>query len=378
MKRIKYICYYPSRDTKTPRECVESATTKIDYIVSVLNRKGIAVDIISPSIISTKGFCFSMGGITSFGVNTLRLFPSFGCRGFAPLRGLGRLLTYYCFHRYLKKHIVDEEAVIVYHTLDYCSFFLNLRKTRNFRLIGEVEEIYQDVYQQKPKLSADEYGFFDVCDSYIFPNTILDRKINNEHKPSLVIHGLYTLQKKIAEKFDDGKIHVLYSGIFDSVKGGALAAIETGLYLSEEYHVHVTGFGDEASCKTVQAKAEEIMTKSKASITFHGFISRSDLTVLMQQCHIGLCTQDPTKELNLTSFPSKILNYMANGLVVLSGRNRAIEESAVGDLITYYDVHSPRAIAHSIMKIRDFNCELGFERLRLLDNKFEMELSGII
>ncbi len=378
MKRIKYICYYPSQDTKKPRKCVEAATTKIDYIVSVLNRKGIAVDIISPAIVSKKGFCFSIGESTTFGINTLKFFPSFGCLGFAPLRGLSRLLTYYCFRRYLKNKIIDNEDVIVYHTLDYCSFLLNLRKTHNFRLIGEVEEIYQDVYTQTPKLSEDEYRFFGICDCYIFPNTLLNEKINNNDKPSLVIHGIYKLQAKIAEKFDDGKIHVLYSGTFDPIKGGALAAIEAGLYLSENYHVHVTGFGNEKHYNTILKKAEEIKRKSQALITLHGFISRQDLIVLMQQCHIGLCTQDPTKKLNLTSFPSKILNYMANGLIVLSGRNRAIEESAIGDIIKYYDVQTPDCIARSIMDIHDYNSELGNERLRLLDKKFGKELANFL
>ena len=45
MKSIKYICYYNSHHRQFPREGVPSATTKIDYIIDVLNRLGYTVKI---------------------------------------------------------------------------------------------------------------------------------------------------------------------------------------------------------------------------------------------------------------------------------------------------------------------------------------------
>ena len=378
MRRIKYICYYPSQDPYKPRECVEAAVTKIDYIISVLNRSGIGVDIISPAIITKKGFCLSSGGNKQNGENSLRLFPSFGCHGFAPLRGLSRKLTYLCFHRWLKKNIKEGEPIIVYHSLDYCSFFLDLRIKKNFKLIGEVEEIYQDVHPQSKHLSEDEYGFYSVCDSFIFPNTVLDEKVNSQNKSSIVIHGLYKVQPKVANKFDDGLTHVLYAGTFDPVKGGALAAVEAAMYLSESYHLHITGFGSESDSKNVREKVTDITKKAKAQITFHGFISREELTVLMQRCHIGLCTQDPTKKLNLTSFPSKILNYLSNGLIVLSGRNRAIEESAVGDIVHYYEQQTPQEIANAIQAIDIQTGNTGQDRLLQLDKTFSERINSLL
>lgn len=378
MRRIKYICFYPSQDPAKPRECVEAAVTKIDYIISVLNRSGIGVDIVSPSIITKKGFCFSLGGIKQNGENTLRLFPSFGFHGFAPLRGLSRKLTYFCFHRWLKMNLKEGESIVVYHSLDYCSFFLNTRKKKNFKLIGEVEEIYQDVHPQSKNLSEDEYGFFSVCDNFIFPNTVLDEKVNTQSKSSIVIHGLYKVQPKVANKFDDGRIHVLYAGTFDPVKGGALAAVEAAMYLPDNYHLHITGFGSESDSKNIREKVNDITKKAKAQITFHGFISREELTDLMQMCHIGLCTQDPTKKLNLTSFPSKILNYLSNGLAVLTGRNRAIEESKVSDLLYYYEEQTPQSIAASIKNIDVNNVIDGKERLQQLDIQFENELKSLL
>ena len=148
--------------------------------------------------------------------------------------------------------------------------------------------------------------------------------------------------------------------------------------MDERYHVHVTGFGRKEHEAIVCAEIERVRPHTKCMISFHGYLDDAEFLNLMRRCSIGLCTQDPTSQLNLTSFPSKILNYMANGLTVISGRNRAIEESAVGDLITYYDVQSSESIAQSIMAVQNQNCESGIDRLRFLDSEFEKELRFIL
>lgn len=376
--RIKYVCYYHSLEPNKPRECVQAATTKIDYTISVLNRIGYDVDIISPAIISAKKICFSAGGTNKIDCNTLRHFPSFGFLSSRYFRYLSRKITNFYFKRYLTNNINTGEQIIVYHSIGYCSQLLELKKKIGFKLIGEIEEIYQDVHPQTPKLNNDEYSFCVESEKYIFPNAVLNEKINTQNRPYLVIHGLYNIQLVTERRFDDGKIHVLYSGTFDPVKGGAHATLEMAQYLPSNYHVHVTGFGNENQVKMVSEKYSQIRGHTECDVTYHGFISREELNTLMQKCHIGLCTQDPTKELNLTSFPSKILNYMSNGLVVLSGCNRAIEESAVGDLVYYYNEHTPEVIASAIVEIRTPNGDKCKERLRMLDKEFENNLRELL
>ena len=92
MKRIKYFCYYDYRKGQYPREGVQAASTKIDYIIQAINKNGVAVDVISKSGVSEKGFAFEAGGVIHQGENTLRHFVSFGCMG-SPLRVLSRWLN---------------------------------------------------------------------------------------------------------------------------------------------------------------------------------------------------------------------------------------------------------------------------------------------
>ena len=67
--------------------------------------------------------------------------------------------------------------------------------------------------------------------------------------------------------------------------------------------------------------------------------------------HIGLSTQPIDAGFNTTSFPSKVLMYMSNGLRVVSVRIPAIETSSVGDRIYYYDNQDPKEIARVIRSV---------------------------
>lgn len=78
---------------------------------------------------------------------------------------------------------------------------------------------------------------------------------------------------------------------------------------------------------------------------------------MMQNCDIGLSTQKPDAAYNSTSFPSKILSYMSNGLQVVSIRIPAIELSPVGKFIHYYDVPTPENIADAVKKIHLEKCD---------------------
>ena len=67
---------------------------------------------------------------------------------------------------------------------------------------------------------------------------------------------------------------------------------------------------------------------------------------------------------------------MANGLVVLSGRNRAIEESAVGDMVCYYENQKPEEMAAAIINMP--HIEGVKKRLTDLDGHFAKSLDEIL
>lgn len=372
MKNIKYICFYNYKSDKEFRESVQSASSKIDYIIDVLIRLGYSVDIISKSSVSLNSFSPSLGGKIILKKNkTLRHFFSLGCRNNLFIYIINRILNSIHFFIWLIFHLEKKEKVIVYHSLGYTFTFLLLKKIKGIEIIGEIEEIYQNVHKQMKLTSKNEYKFIQNCDKYIFSTELLNDKLNKNGKPYIVIHGLYQNEIVTHSKFNDGKTHVVYGGTLDPQKGGAVAALESAEFLPENYHVHICGFGNSLKIKN---QIKTIAERSLATLTFEGELKGEDYKNFIQKCHIGLSTQNPSAAFNDTSFPSKILVYLANGLKVVSIRISVVEKSALSDLVFFYDTQTPNDLAKAIISANQGGQVDGISILKELDKNFELNL----
>jgi glycosyltransferase involved in cell wall biosynthesis len=244
-------------------------------------------------------------------------------------------------------------------------------------LILEVEEIYGKIIPSKI-FDRQENKIIEAADKYIFSTEMLKAKLNQNEKPYSVIYGTYQVEEDRSVKFDDKKIHVVYAGTFDPRKGGALAAAAAAEFLPENYHVHIIGFGSKEQIEKLQDTVDSINKKSKATVSYDGLLRGEDYILFLQKCHIGLSTQNPDAEYNDTSFPSKILSYMANGLRVVTIRIKAIETSAIGDKVYYYEKQNPKDIAEAILSI-DLNEPYDSRKiLKELDAKFSTEIKALL
>ena len=140
------------------------------------------------------------------------------------------------------------------------------------------------------------------------------------------------------------------------------------------YFVHICGFGDPCQIKSIVA---DVQKRSKAKITFEGEFKGNDYKHFIQKCHIGLSTQNPNAAFNATSFPSKVLVYLSNGLKVVSIHIPAIAQSAVADKLFFYYEQTPEKIAEAIIQASKKE-QNGDEILNDLDMKFSDELSRLV
>lgn len=371
-KRIKYFSYYGCNDPARKRDNSPAADSKIDYIISVLNRCGYAVDHISNAPSACNHYI--PGYVVKSENNTLRYFASFG-KGNLFFNKLNNMFMRVQFLFWCLLNIKKNEQVIVYHSLGYDATFIWLFRLKQVRIIGEIEEIYQDVHKQRKSLSINEYKFIDVCTKYIFPTSLMDEKLNkHKEKPSVVVHGIYNVESNVEPKFNDGKVHVVYGGTLDPNKGGAAAAAAAAAYLPQNYHVHICGFGDPKEIKEIIA---EVQAKSEAIVSFEGELKGDAYKRFIQKCQIGLSTQNPDAAFNATSFPSKVLVYLSNGLKVVSIRIPAISQSAVADSLYFYDKQTPKNIADAIIQASS-EIQNDNEILKDLDARFEYELNKLI
>lgn len=347
---IKYVAFYDtSGNIGESRAYALSAAGKMDYICKALNRAGFSVLIVSPSRTSNRR-PYRGKRIQLDDAIALKLFPTlpWGNRLQRALSLIAGDVLLFC---YLVLNTSRGENIIVYHSLGFRTVVRYAKKLRGFRLILEVEEIYQDVQQFSSRIQRNEYASFRDADAFIFSTELLNTKLNHAAKPSTVVYGTYQAEPDRMLSFHDGRIHAVYAGIIDLHKAGAAAAASAAKHLDSNYHIHIMGFGSAQDVRDLQQLITTIAPTTDCRLTYDGLLSREDYSELLQRCDIGLCTQNPEAALNETSFPSKILSYMANGLRVVSIRIQAVADSKIAEDIVFYDAQDPAAIAEAIRSI---------------------------
>lgn len=377
-RNIKYVAFYDTRNNKVDnRQFGLAAINKIDYICSALVRNDYEVEIISPSWTNNKSG-FYKGTKKRIADNiTLKTFSSFGGRS-RFVRILKYMFSLIQLFFYLLTSTKKDEIVIVYHSV-ILSLPIRLAKMlKGFNLILEVEEIYQDAQLLSNFMKKSEYKIFSSADKYIFATEMLNEKINSTKKPSITIYGAYNVEEVQKGKFDDGKTHIVYAGTFDPRKGGAIAAVTSAKFLSSKYHLHIIGFGTDEQKRELISLINEVSEKSNAKVSYDGLLKGKEYISFLQKCDIGLSTQIPNAVYSDSSFPSKILSYMANGLRVVSVRIKVIELSAINDEVYYYDKQEPKSIAEAIMNI-DFSQPYDSRKLiSKLDDEFTKNINKFL
>ena len=380
MKKIYYLGYYDVLENKKEnRNYVLAASNKMTYICSVLRNVGYNVEVVSAAGTKNKKSCAGKYEKMKDGVN-LKLFNSFG-RGNKIKNVIDKLIIKWQLFFYLLKHVKRGEKVLVYHSLGYSKIIKFLKKIIGFKLILEVEEIYSDVSGDN-KTRKIEQDIIEIADAYIFPTELLEEKLNKKNKPSVIIYGTYQVEEERNCGFESedmkNKIHLLYAGTFDPRKGGAIAAAAAAGVLPSDYHIHVLGFGSEKDTNNLKKQIKYISEKSEAGVTYDGLLSGEEYIRFVQSCQVGFSTQMPDAAFNETSFPSKVLSYLANGLRVVSVRIKALEKSAIGDLLYFYDEQTPESIAEAVKKI-DFSQPYNSrKRIKELDKEFTKQIGEML
>lgn len=376
MGKIFYLGYYDIPENKKEnRNIALAATNKMTYIVSTLDKLGYEVEVVSASATqNSEGYPPKS---IKLGKNSkLVLFKTLPS-GNKWNRIKSVFYSHFQLLKYLLTVLQKEDKVIVYHSVAYANIVRWAKIIKNFKLVLEVEEIYSDVNGNKRERRK-EYKLFRYADAFIFPTELLNKKLNVECKPYSIIYGTYQVEKNRKCKFDDRKIHCIYAGTLDSRKGGAEAAISAATKLNSDYHIHILGFGNEEEKHKIENNIMELSKKYDCKVTYDGLLSGEEYIKFVQCCDIGLSTQDPTAEFNDTSFPSKILSYMANGLRVVSVRIPVIECSAINKYISYYSKQEPEEIAKAIKRV---NLSEPYDSRKVileLDLKFQKDIKKLM
>ncbi|MBO5439477.1 MAG: glycosyltransferase [Clostridia bacterium] len=348
MSKIIYIGHYGNK--KHSRNTSPAGVTLMDYISNSINSLGYDLTIYSPAQ-SEDGSKIDKTVVKLNEKTTaifMKCFKRYSRKNI-PMRFIQKFRRERCMEKELEALIENGDTVIVYHSLALMNALTKLRKRKSFKFILQVAEIYADVLEDE-KLRKKEIDFIKTADKYILSTDLLEKELNIINKEYIVCSGTYKVEETTNKPKDDGKIHVVYAGTLDPTKG-AYSAVEASRHLSEKYHVHILGFGNDQQKSQLFELIEKTKKETNCTITYDGCLQGESFRSFLQGCHVGLSTQNPNGAYNGTSFPSKILVYLANGLRVVSVKIPAIEKSPVGQAMFYYEVATPEEIAKAILKV---------------------------
>ena len=374
--KIKYISFYDLQNQKHKRVSSLAAISQVDYVCSVLESLNYQVQIVSPSwflnVKDNTKFKSSYSEKTQNNVD-IKFAPSI----ISINKYLGYfniLLSLFWLFFYLIRNIKRDEKVIMYHSPWLVFPVFLAKKIKNFNLILEVEEIYSDCSSLHSFFDKLEKKAFKYANSFLFSTEFLAEKLA-KNRSFAVFYGNYKVFPKLNTPINDGKIHLLYAGIIDSVKAGAFNAIESALFLNEKYQMHIIGSGE---VEKLKKRINEINATSLCKIVFDGQLSGDDYIKYCQSCHIGLSTQKMEAGFVDSSFPSKILSYLGMGLQVVSCYVSVVVKSKIADNVSFYDIDSPEKIAEAIQKINIENSSSTQIKMENLHSDFKNQLNVLL
>lgn len=377
---MKYICFFSTEsDQDLCLSTSPAGINKSSYVAKLLHENGHSVEIISPAWSKCgrwkywKAFDKALDNeivvhqLATFGVPWRCLTP------LQWLYSLGQLFFLLLFQT--KK----DEPVLVYHSYYLSIPILAAMKIKKFKLILEVEEVYQDILALPQFMQLWEDRILHSAYCYILSTEELRGKVNRENKPDIIINGSYEVERpRTVLPFKDRKVHCVYAGTLDPSKGGAAAAVAAAAFLPEKYYIHILGFGSSEQISAILGQIHNVRTTSRCGLNYEGVIQGEDYIRFLQRCQIGLSTQIPEGEYIKSSFPSKIMVYLANGLQVVSARLPSVVQSGVGDILTYYITQTPKAIADAIQSVDLSVRNTSVQRLRKLDEQARIQLQNLL
>lgn len=281
------------------------------------------------------------------------------------------------YHIYALNHIKKGDILLVYHTNSMRNDILRrLADKKKLTFIYEVEEIYEYVHETvDEKLVEKEINFLQCADKYLFCNRILQSRVNRKNLPYALVQGNYKFIRPNVEKFNDGKIHCVYGGIIDEVKGVASRIVRVANCLSDKYIIHICGYGDVGKLKSL---IKENKNDRKCEIIYEGLLNNKDYINFISKCDIGLNIMSMGENLNIAAFPSKLALYLSCGLKVVSCKTSILSESEMSADFYFYDKDIPEEIADIIEKVDLNDGKDAKQLLKKLDNDFKNNLDKLL
>ncbi len=379
MKTIFYVGYYDKlKGNNRIRNYSLAAAKKMDFVAKTVRDLGFHVKIVSPAYITLKD-CDRIPETTQEIDDkiTLALTPSSGAKNKVQ-RIIRVLQSKVWLFSYLIKNTTKESHVIVYHNYEIANSVLLAQKIKHFKLLLEIEEQYNMVWNLKESQRRAENRLLKQGKrGSLVVSEVLAERLGVEDP--IVSYGNYNVfTGEIPTNKGKETITLVYTGSIDKVKNSAYMALEVMPLLPERYILKLSGPIAKGEEKLFRNKVDEINRKCGRTVCEY-------LEVLGDQEYSGLlCSADIALNLQQEGefgqflFPSKIMTYLAYNLPVVTTMGDSIVKSQVAELLTFADGFDEASIAKAITSVNLDSDVDRREHLKHLSKVFERKLAAAL
>lgn len=348
MKKVHYIGWYITPNDWGKYKCAIPGMMKMRYVADMIQKANCDLHILSLVDKQAKGLYGSYD--TEFENKHIHYMAGGSTKGGLTLR-LNNIIKHLTFIYYILFKTSKKDLIVLYHSYYYTKLLAKLLKFIKRDIVIEVEEIYGYTAVGDTAWVNDEIAQIKKFKKFTCVNDGIPHVLGLKPDDFVVIYGCGVFIERTTERFNDGKIHVVYSGTIENRKQGAPTAVEAARCLTSEYVLHVSGYArDQKDVVAIKKRIAEINEElGEERIHYEGFLSEEDLDKLLFSCHIGLSPNVLRPNFANSTFPSKIVNYMCHDLSVVISYATAYD-FPISEGWVFYHEQTPECIAEAIMK----------------------------
>ena len=348
LRRVHYIGWYITPQSWGIYNCVVAGMMKMRYVADQIQKAKCDLHILSLVDKQATGF------YRSYKEDYERMHIHYvgGVGGKNPLMGrINSIIKHLTFIFYVLFKTSQKDLIVLYHSYYYTKLLAKLQRFIKRDIVIEVEEIYG--YNALGDMSwvDDEIAQIKKFKTFTCVNDGIPQILGLKPEDYVVIYGSAVFPKRTVGRFNDEKIHVVYSGTLDYQKMGGPMALEVARLLSSKYMLHVTGYARKSEDEVaIKKRIAEINTElGEERIRYEGFLSEEDLDKLLFSCHIGLSPNVLRPNFANSTFPSKIVSYMCHDLALVISYATAYD-FPISEGWVFYHEQTPECIAEAVMK----------------------------
>lgn len=221
------------------------------------------------------------------------------------------------FRKSLSKWYQWADCILAYN-VQYPWFFIG-RKKRKILILADYTPVDEEVLKKK------SYSFLIQKSFWRYQKMVLlsegAKKYVKSNQEYVVIPGAIQWEnfRNFTAPKKKEKITFLYSGILNHVTGVDILLDAFRKTENQSYELVLCGQGKELEEQIA------IAVKDDSRIHFYGYVSRERYYELLQQADVCVNPRNMSLQQNQYNFPSKILEYIASGRIVVSTKFRGYQ-----------------------------------------------------